>query len=275
MRIYVGTLYTIENEFDECVQSINAQTYKDFDQFVFKNLPNKEAHMTLFQSFLDRKSEYDVLIKIDADMVLTSDTLFQNIVGKLLKNKWLDLLSIAVHDFFSNHMIWGLNAFRNSVCWNLKDENLFVDIPDVPQEKYLMDNKDLAPAAIHCKNPSPYQAFHYGVHRGLKVIQPGRREKQKTSSYYHWYILERTWKNFLATRDHRIGLASLGAELAYAGHFNIQDLDYSNHRMFYVLENYHDMDSDHLYQEIRKVRLKNMGILPGKLRWVILCRIHQ
>ena len=178
MRIYVGTLYTIENEFDECVQSINAQTYRDFDHFIFKNLPNKEAHMTLFQSFLDRKSEYDVLVKIDADMVLASDTLFQDIVDKLQINKWLDLLSIAVHDFFSNQMIWGLNAFCNSVHWNLKDENLFVDIPDVPPEKYLMDDRDLAPAAFHCKNPSPYQSFHYGVHRGLKVIQPGRREKR-------------------------------------------------------------------------------------------------
>ena len=207
MRLFVGTLYTIENEYEECLQSIKSQTYRKYDHYIYKDLPNKEAHLTLFKSFLDQAANYDTLIKVDADMVLLKDTLFESIVRKLAENPQADILSIGVHDFFSDQMIWSLNAYRNTVRWNINDENLFVDRPDVEANKYLFDDKDLAPAAIHCKNPSPYQAFHYGVHRALKVIQPGQSKKR--SNYAHWNSLERTWLNFLRTKDIRLGFACL------------------------------------------------------------------
>lgn len=273
MHIYVGTLYTIENEFNECVESINSQSYKNFDHYVFRNLPNKEAHVTLFKSFLERAGEYDALVKVDADMVLASDSLFGNIVQKLKANDWVDVLSIAVHDFFSDQLIWGLNAYRNSVRWDFEKESLFVDRPEVPAERCLMDDRELAPAAIHCKNPSSCQAFYYGVHRGLKVIQPGHTEKKEESSKTHWNSLERTWVNFQRTKDVRMGLASLGAELAYAGQFRIGDLDYSNPRMGRVLEKYLSLDHKALTFEIKKRRFLNWGILPGRKRRKLLCRL--
>ena len=40
MRIFVGTLKTIENEFEECVASIERQTHQNFEHFVFEDLPN-------------------------------------------------------------------------------------------------------------------------------------------------------------------------------------------------------------------------------------------
>ena len=49
MKIYVGTLYSGENEFEECVAAIQNQTYKNYDHFVIRDLPNKEAHVTLFK----------------------------------------------------------------------------------------------------------------------------------------------------------------------------------------------------------------------------------
>lgn len=52
MRLFVGTLYTIENEFDECVASIALQSYRNFQHFVFRNLPNKEAHDALYSAFM-------------------------------------------------------------------------------------------------------------------------------------------------------------------------------------------------------------------------------
>lgn len=259
MKIYVGTLYSGEYEFDECVASIQSQTYKNFDHFIFRDLPNKEAHVTLYKSFLEKAREYDILIKVDADMVLSSTALFENIVQKIHQNDWLDVLAIAVYDFFSGQLINGLNTYRNTVRWNFIEETMFVDIPEVAPDRYLYLDKELAPAAVHCKNPSTYQAFHYGVHRGLKSIQ-------QTHSTTHWALLEKTWKNFQRTRNTRIGLAVLGAELVYAGRFKKSDVDYTNLKVRTVLEEYSPLDSDGLEREIRKMRLLNWGMLPGYLR---------
>lgn len=272
MRFFVGTLHTIENEFDECVQSIGLQTYKNFNHFVFRNLPNKEAHIALFKSFLEGKNEYDVLIKVDADMVLASPSLFENILRKLEANNQVDVLSIAVHDFFSDQLIWGLNAYRNTVRWELENENLFVDRPKVSSEQYLMDDKELAPAAYHCKNPSSYQAFHYGVHRGLKVIQPDRSNKIEQSSRTHWNSLERTWINFQRSRDIRLGLACLGAELAFKGRFQIGHVDYANPHLKQVLDRYLSFNEKRLRFEIWKMRFLNGGFLPNRKRRTFICR---
>jgi hypothetical protein len=269
MKVFVGTLYSGENEYEECVAAIQNQTYKNFDHFVIKDLPNKEAHVTLFRSFLERADEYDVLIKVDADTVICSNTLFENIVRKLQQNDWLEVYAIAVQDFFTGQLInAGMTTFRNTVRWNFKKETMFVDIPEMNPKNYFYDVSELAPAAIHCKNPSPYHAFHYGVHRGLKSIQ-------WIHSTGHWASLEVTWKNFLHTKDPRIGLAVLGRELVYTGEIKKSDIDYTNPKLKIVLEKYLSYDSAALEREIRKLRLFNWGILPNDLRRRLIRRLRN
>lgn len=265
-NLLIGTLYTGENELDDCIQSIKTQTYENFDHSIIRNLSNKEAHLTLFKIFLEKSEDYDLLIKVDADMVISDPQLFENIVRKMHENPGIDILTIAVHDFFSDQLIYGLNTYRNTVRWNLDKENLFVDIPDTPQYKYLFDDRELAPAAVHCPNPSPYQAFHYGVHRGLKMVQPDQAEKRESSRRTKWTGMERTWQHYLQTKDLRLGLACLGAELAYSGMFTIQDLDITNPRLHNLLEGFLNMDPDSLVKVIRRSRLYNFGFLPSHRR---------
>ena len=275
MRIFIGTLYTIENEYEECVQSIHQQSFHNFDHFIFLYLPNKEAHYQLFKTFIDQCDKYDVLVKVDADMVLSRPTLFAEIVQELEANPWAEVFSIAVHDFFSDQLIWGLNAYRNTVRWNFDKDTLFVDRPDVPSGKYLTNNSDLAPAAFHCINPSPYQAFHFGVHRGLKVIQPGQTEQNESTSKSHFWTMESTWLHFLRKGDVKLGLASVAAELAYQNKFIADDLNYSNPRMIQILENYLRMTRRRLELEIRKLRILNFSFLPSSRRRRILRSIYR
>lgn len=259
----MGTLYSGENELDECVTSIQRQSHKDFKHFIFRNLANKEAHATLFRTFLDKAGEFDVLVKVDADMVLANDFIFQNIVKKLSENRQIDLFAIAVHDFFTDQMIWGLNAYRNTVRWDFEKETVFVDIPELSRGKMLYDESVLAPAAFHCKNPSLLQAFHYGVHRGLKSVQP-------KGGSTHWLLLERIWNNFRHKKDVRIGMAALGAEMVYADKFGVSDVDYTNLRMKNFLSKYVSLNATQLNREIKKLRLLNWGFLPGNIRRKIL-----
>lgn len=266
IKLLVGTLYSSENEYDECIKSIANQSYTDFDHIIIKDLPNKEAHTTLFSSFLQSKDDYDFLIKVDADMVISDSQLFAKIVAKMAELPEIQILSIAVHDFFSDQLIYGLNTYRNTVRWDFAKENLFVDIPEVGRDGYLFDDRELAPAAVHCADPSPYQAFHYGVHRGLKMVQPEQEAIRESSRRTKWTGMERTWGHYQRTNDRRLGLACIGAELAYAGVFSIKDLDVTNPRIDQVLQKFLGLNDQALHTEVMRCRLLNFGFLPSSTR---------
>jgi len=271
MRIFVGTLYAGENELDECVESVSRQKGVTFEHVIFKNLGNKEAADTLYRTFMERSGEFDLLIKVDADMVLLDDHLFSNISQKFRDNDWLDLLEIRLHDFFSDQLIWGLNSFRSTVKWKPAQENLFIDdFPPVPENRRIPNCKELTPAGIHCKNPSPLQAFHYGVHKGLKFIQPGRGAKVISKTYSNLEKIERTYAHFKKKRDIRLGFAVLGAELALTGNFQADQLDYSNPYMKHVFSRYADYSIPQIQLEISRLRRANWGFLPSRMRRRVL-----
>lgn len=267
IKIMVGVLYSGENEYEECVNSIKKQTYTDYDLLKIEFLPKLEAHKLLYYSFLDQKSQYDLLVKIDADMVLTRPQLFSQIVDKFQKNPGIDVLGIAIWDFFSGGYINGLNSYRNTVKWELDPNNVNADVVVVDPKRYFFDQSEIAPAAYHCPNPSKLQAFHFGIHRGIKVLAP-------THSTSHWLLLEKTWQNFLKIKDSRIGLAVLGAELVYAGKFKKADVDYTNPKVSSVLKQYQDFDFYDIKREILKRRLLNGGFLPSDIRRRFIRRLR-
>ncbi len=91
---------------------------------------------------------------------------------------------------------------------------MFVDIPEnAMQINQIFDTDNLAPAAWHCKYPTPFHAFHYGVHRGMKSLQSGHGAT-------HWELLDNTRENFKKSRNRLIGFAVLGAEFVYSGKFS-------------------------------------------------------
>lgn len=268
MRLLVGILHTVENEFEECVASVQKQTHQDFECLVIHNLPCQKAHETLYQSFIDRANDFDLLLKLDADLVIESPNLFAEIVKKFQKNPDGDLYEIAVHDFFSDQLIWGMPFYRNTLQWWKNEDPLFYgnDLCPIPRERRISDNHDLAPAAIHCKNPSLLQAFHYGVARGLFVIQPHRKKKLRFKMTNHWNLIRRTWANFEKSRDVRLGLAVLGAELAYQGQFLPKHLNYSDPYVSHILKPYENFTAAQIHTEIRRLRRRNFGFLPHRLR---------
>ncbi len=272
MRIFVGTLYSGENEFEECVASINRQKEVDYQHFVFKNLGAKEGANTLYQTFMDHSNEFDLFVKIDADMVLLDDFLFAKISQTFLKHDWLELFEIQIHDFFTNQPIWGLNTFRSTVKWDSFNDELFVDdFHPIKHTHRLRDKKTLAPAAIHCKNPSPFQSFHYGVHKALKMVQAGVRRKVASKTHSNWLKIQRTYEHFLAKQDIRLGFAVLGAELALKGIFATEHLNYTHPYMKDVFNRYRKYSLAQIKSEIFRLRCFNWGFLPNRMRRLVLC----
>lgn len=269
-KILVGTLYSGENELEECIASINSQTYTNFQQYIFRNLPDKVAHQKLFRFYSEKKDEFDLLIKVDADMVLCDNSFFSRVVEKFRTTEKLNILIIPVYDFFSDQNIMGMGVYRNTIGWldNARSD-LFTEIP-LGNEFEKQISYDLAPAAIHCKNPSPLQAFHYGLHRGLKVIQFTEKNKDITSSKSMFMTLEKTWRNFEKTLDIRLGYAILGAELSYLKVFKLSDINYTSDFPQKILNNFLHFSSKQLLFILRLIRFINYSFFSYKKRWQLL-----
>ena len=271
MRILVGTLYTIENEFTACVESINQQTHRAFEHFIIRDLPNKQAHDTLYRSFMTRADEFDLFMKIDADMVLIDDRFFEKIIQRFQTQPnrpstgGMNALIVSVQDWFSDRLIEGLHTYRSRVRWEVNDEQVFVDRASLAPDQIVYDKTDLAPAAQHCPDPSAFEAFHYGIHKGVKVHAAMQRYRRATARF-HMSNIESTWRHFERSGDQRLGLACLGAELALKGAFQPHHVDYQNPTALSVLRDYESLDSGSLRLLISKLRRRNWSWLPPMSR---------
>jgi hypothetical protein len=74
--------------------------------------------------------------------------------------------------------------------------------------------KDPAPLVVHSPDPSPLQAFRFGVHRAMKMLQLDRPVTARDPKRFqvHYVILEATWEKFREAGDARRALAIAGAE---------------------------------------------------------------
>lgn len=216
-------MYSGENEYEECKEMIFAQTYKNFDHFVYENLSYKEAHDRLYGDFMEKAEIYDILIKIDADMVLREKTFFQYIVERFRNDNELDIITMALHDFYLDEMIWGMHAYRNTIKWDTGNEIVYTD------RMHLKDNvrkHDWVEEifAEHCKNPAPFQAFHFGFHRGLKAVQPDRIKARLDGNYIKIHKLQ---KNYAKRKDIKLAYALAGAEYMLSGYFSETNISYN------------------------------------------------
>lgn len=270
MRILVGILYCIENELQKCIESIEHQTFKKVDVFVIEGMPNKTAHDQLYSRFMANANRYDLFIKVDADMVLIDNKFFHKVVNQFNTNNLLEHLEIAVHDFFSDQLIWGLHIYRNTVKWQKSNDELFTDLVPMSSHHKIVDDKNLAPAAAHCMDPGGFQSFHYGVHKAIKIMQPDRKDKLWEHAVYHWKILQKTWDHYFRSRDIRIGYALLGAELAFREKLKAPHLDYNNPYCHELYRRYKDRGYDGIIKDLRRLKLFNWGFLPANYRFRVL-----
>lgn len=273
MKILVGILHCIENEFPDCLAALRRQTHRSYDYFVLENLPNKEAHDTLYRRFMDSACSYDLFVKLDADMVLCREDLLARAADRFKANPQLDVLCIGVHDFFTDQMIDSLNVFRNTVRWRTDAEKIFPDRNQQAAGQVIYDHEDLAPAADHCPDPSPFQAFHFGVHKAVKVMQIGVHNKRRQASREHWGNLERLRANYAARRDVRLGLALVGAEMAFHEKWDAGVLDYGSP----ILKSYFDKVAAatpaQVDRALRARSLRSFSFLPAGKRGKVLSQL--
>lgn len=279
-RILIGTLYCGENEFDALKHSLQEQTYPHWEHVVFKNLPNKEAHDRLYQTFMDQADDFDLFVKLDADMVFRSSDALQQVVWLFEENSSLDHAVLAVHDWYSNTLIEGIHVFSNRARWAFRDEERFVDHnPIIPGDRVRFWS-DPAPVVDHSPNPSPFQAFRFGVHRALKALQPEQWKMRYRQARFQWTMLTACWKHFSEVEDQRLGLALLGAERVFGGDVQGSDYDNNQDNLRTLLDPYRDFTSAEIEQRLQRkwgsrwMRTARYVLAVGPLRLAV-ARCYQ
>ena len=99
-----------------------------------------------------RSAQYDIMVKIDADMVIRVDNLFEMIREEFRGRERLDRLFVPVFDHLVLQNLGGVNAYRNTVTWEKNSGLFFTDMVhrlhsiretvkwDVPTDEPLIDH---------------------------------------------------------------------------------------------------------------------------------------
>lgn len=273
MKLLVGVMYCIENEYIQCLDAIRNQTHKDFDLFVIEKLPNQEAHQKLYARFMREKDSYDLFVKIDADMVLTRPTFFAEVVETFSQYPETDDLEIGVHDFFTDEMVFGLHIYSPRVIWSENNERIFVDRTQC-LTNHLHDKTKLAPAAWHCPDPSLFQSFHFGVHKAVKVMQLGADSKKLAPAISHWRNIVRTREHFMRNPDNRLGMVLVGAETAFRNRFSFHQVDFDNADLLKWFRISEHLSVNEMERFLHKKSLRAFTLFHPDIRYLLLHRVQ-
>ena len=171
-RIFVGTMYTQEGEFEGCLKQVQAQKDVIVSHVIIANMREKEAHNALWHAWRHQGPSHDLFVKIDADTVLASTRTLALIWEQFEANPRVTGLQAPLHDYMTDSFINGLNAFSTKVVFNDTQDELYCDRQVDTNHDIVLREKDLPailkPAGFHCWNSTDRQAFHFGVHRMLK-----------------------------------------------------------------------------------------------------------
>lgn len=171
-RVFVGTMYTQEGDFQRSMDVIRSQKGVVTTHFIVAGLKEKEAHNALWHAWKDQRSSHSLFVKVDADTVLADECTLGTICRLFRRDPRVTGLQAPLHDYMTNGLINGLNAFSPRVVFNDTQDELYCDRQvDTGHDIVLRDASlppELVPAGLHCHYANHKQAFHYGVHRALK-----------------------------------------------------------------------------------------------------------
>lgn len=222
-KVLVVTLYSGENEYEACKKSVKQQVGVDIVHRVIEFLPKQEAHQKLYQMFDENRQEFSYFAKLDADMEFSSPKSLKNILTQF--SEGVDVVSATVHDGMTNSDMQSFNVFSSRCYFHYEaNDPLFTDQlkVDYPGRQY--SYVDHERNVLHAFNPSPFQAFMFGVHRALKVVQPGEKVPSLNNSYHQRVILNQTYRFWLETKSEHLEYALWGATLVFQNIINSPQL---------------------------------------------------
>lgn len=247
-KIMVLTLHSGENEFEDLCKSLDTQTHTNWDHRVFRGLGNQEGHKALYTCIMDNQKDFDLFVKVDADMMFSRPEVLRDIIQEFRDRPTLDHYIVACQDFMTGDDIIGVHTFSNRVNWVTSGQGIFNDPDPIrPGTRKIITSPKIS-YFHHASNPSSLQAFHFGAHRALKLVQRDFTLEQKRVAAIktQWKVLTGLWTQYQRYGDRRHILALVGADLVISGSLGAGADDYHNDALTTSYEKYSVLTSREL-----------------------------
>lgn len=269
-RILILTLYYGENEYNACKESVLQQSYTNWEHQTFEYLPNKIAHDELYNTIMNQADEYDLFLKLDADMVLANEHTLLDIVNKFRNNASLDHCIIPVDDLMTGSKILGAHAFSNKVYWKKNTDRLFVDPRPDYKGSFCVVDKSTGAWISHMSNPSEFQAFRFGVHRSIKATQffTPWSQKRCLDSLSQWKNLRNVLHEYNKKRQRIHALAMLGANDVFCRRISISEIDCDDTILNKKFLHYNALSASEISEEMER----QWGQVTRLQAWLIVLR---
>lgn len=217
-KVLVITLYCGEPQLDACMASVAAQQGVALEHVLIKHKPNVEAHRELYEIINARSSEFDYFLKLDADMTLVDDHALVRLLARVQPDT--DIFSFSVFDYFTGSDIPAAHIYSNRVTFKIDTmDDLYPDMLEVeyPGRKHF--EKDTQRNVRHAFEPTAEQAFLFGLHRALKVVQAGRNIINIASARFQMRVLQQVYQQYTLKPDEEgLRYAMAGASLVLSRH---------------------------------------------------------
>lgn len=270
-KFLVITMYAGENEIDLCKASVAAQEGVEVTHEIIAGLDNIAAHHALYQMIMDRADTYDLFLKLDGDMVLNRPTALREVADIFTENPDVDQMVMMVQDHYTNRTIHGVHSFSPRVRWDLAaHDRLFVDPDPQYAGRLLRDPEALKIFVDHAPDPSRYQAFHFGFHRMLKLVQMIKNRQSPRHIRYQLAILQDVETHYQGTGPETLGMTVLAADLVRKGDLTAATGDKKNAEVEAAFDTLKGLSSEQVRKRVKAGRLaRAFGY------WLILARIRR
>ncbi len=206
-KILIGIMENGEGDFTHCLQSLEKQENCPFEYFIIQNETSFHAHQILYANFTRYKNNYSGFVKIDADMVLNNNNILEKI-SKILQTGQYGITMGYVDDYLSCLATPALYGFRNDcIFFDVKDP-LLHDLQPKYFDKFHYSQEIWA---HHMKYCNEFQAFRFGYHRMMKIIQINSYQKILRNLLIEWGILHNIYHKYIEFGDEKRIMAIISA----------------------------------------------------------------
>jgi hypothetical protein len=198
--------------------------------FVIAHRSKRDAHNLLYRLFTEHASDFDLLVKLDGDMVLGDQYTFRRALDFLEQRPEIELVLLPVRDSLTGRELVGMHLYRPTVRWIERPDNLFTDSNSLGPEQQAVSALALQSPVLHCPDPGDFQSFHFGVHRGAKLVA-ALEDSRHRYVRSHLRDVVGVWRMARRDQGRAHSLALRGLALGLSGQINEDELSYTHPRL--------------------------------------------
>lgn len=172
LKVLVGMMHSDESTVEEAVSAVQTQRGCDVTVVRITGLSEAEAHKALYERFNEVAHRFDMMVKVDPDMLVRSEVLFGSVQDLFRRWPGIGSVVVPVWDYLTGQNILGMHFWRRGVNFSTPESSLWADhvtISTRPDLRVVVSVKGQAPT-IHFSKGTDTQLVRYVWRRLIKNL---------------------------------------------------------------------------------------------------------